>query len=132
MKRRVEAKRSAVSEVPRTQRGVDKDGRQIDDTQCDHSGKASPSLRPSVHPYLKNGLLISRQSHGSETAPCNPGDVELNWIRSTSTATETGSQQQDLRLRKNVVSLNQVPLFQPLFAWFPYSQPESSLVMILN
>ena len=103
-----------MPEVALTERGVD------DDSHSDQSdvalGKRRPSLRTSVHPYLKNGLLIPRRSGSSETTPSNPGDVELNWIASTSTATETGFQQQDLRLRKNIVSSNEVPHLQPLFA----------------
>ena len=96
-----------------TQRGFDKDGQEGDDSN--HSdvdlGKGSSSLRSPTHPYMKNGLLIPRRSGSSETTPNKPGDVELDWITSTSTATETGSQQQDLRLRKNSRSLNEVPLF---------------------
>ena len=109
-----------MPEVPLTRRGVDKDGRQIDqidERQSDHSGKGSPSLRPSVNPYLKNGLLIRRRSDS------NPGDVELNWITSTSTATETGSQQHDLRLRKKIVPLNEVPLFHHHLHGFPILNP---------
>ena len=118
-KRRAE---SAVAEVALTQRGVGKDGHQNQEGDDSHSdlsdvglGKGSSSLRPQVHPYLKNGLLIRRRSGSSETTPSNPGDVELDWI--TSTATETASQQQDLRLRKNNGSLNEVPLFHSLFGW---------------
>jgi hypothetical protein len=91
-----------VPEVALTQRGV----------EADHSDVGSS--RPPVHPYLKNGLLIRHRSGSSETTQSNSGDVELNWISSTSTATETGSQQQDLRLRKNNVSLYEVLLFQLL------------------
>ena len=105
-----------MAEVALNQRGVDKD--EDYDSYSDHSdvglGKGSSPLRPQVHPYLKNGLLIRRRSGNSETTP---GDVELDWITSTSTATETGAQQQDLRLRKNNSSLNEVPLFQILFGW---------------
>ena len=105
-----------MAEVALAQRGVDDDGHQDqegDDSCGDHSdldlGKGSLGLQPPVHPHLKNGLLIRRRSGSSESTP---GDVELDWI---STATETGSQQQDLRLRKNNRSLNKVPLSQPLF-----------------
>ena len=86
-----------MSEVALTQRSVDNDG-----SHSDHSDA------PSVHPHLKDGLLIRRRSGSSETTPSNPGDVELDWITSTSTATEKGSHQQGLRLRKSVVSLNEV------------------------
>lgn len=80
-------------------------------------------LRQPAQPYLKNlnGLLIRRPSGSSETTP---GDVELNWITSTSNATKTAFQQQDLRLRKNNVSLNEVPLFQLLFGWNFHLSPQ--------
>lgn len=127
-----------MAEAALTQQGVDRDGHQIQEgDESDHSDvdlrKGNSSLRPpvQVHPYMKNGLLIRRRGG---TTPSNPGDVELDWITSTSTAAETGSQQQDLRLRKNNGSLNEVPLFQPLFGWNSHFcfQPRRSLGMISN
>lgn len=103
-----------IAEVALTRQGVDKDGhKNQEDYDSDHSdegfGKGSSSLRPPA-PYMKNGLLNRRRS---ETTP---GDVELDWITSTSIADETGSQQQNLRFRKNNGSFNEVPFFhQPYF-----------------
>ena len=128
-----------MAEVALTQQGVDRDGQQNQEgDESDHSDvglrKGNSSLRPPVHPYMKNGLLIRRRGGSSENTPSNSGDVELDWITSTSTAAETGSLQQDLRLRKNNGSLNEVPLFQPLFGrnFHPCFQPKRSLVMISN
>ena len=113
---------AAMSEIALTQQGVDKDRNQEGDgSYSDHSDvdlkKGSSSIRPPVHPNMKNGLLIRRRGSSSESSPGNSGDVELDWITGASTATELGSQQQDLRLRKINGSLYEVPLFQPLFEW---------------
>ena len=106
-----------MTEVPLIERGTRTDGHQnieINDSNSDHSdvdmGKGTSTLGGSAHPSMKNGLLIRRPSGQSETILNKPGDVELDWTTGMSTATESGSEQPDLRLRKNTGS--EVPFFQ--------------------
>ena len=98
-----------MAEVALIQRGRGKYQHQDleDDSDSDQSDAGVGKV--PVQPCMKNGLLIRRRIKHSETIPGQPGDVELDdWITGTSPATNKGSQQSDLRLRKNNVSLNEV------------------------
>ena len=106
-----------MAEVALIQRGRGKSQHEDPEDDGSDSDQSDAGLgKVPAQPYMKNGLLIRRRIKHSETTPGQPGDVELDdWIRGTSSATERSSQQSDLRLRKNKVSLNQVPLFTVYF-----------------
>jgi hypothetical protein len=99
-----------MAEIALVQRG--KQGHpngEDNDSDSDHSDTGLGKGTTSRPPCVKDGLLIRRRSSPSEAS--KPGE---DWI--TSTATETASQQSDLRLRKNT-ALNEVPFFQCVFGW---------------